>query len=374
MSHIASNVLDLHDRWANGQTAETLNHLQKKFSSAREESEQVTFASLLGRFYAQSGHSERAAEVFAWLDRRDGNLIDASAEFWWSISRAYYEYEINLDFQACRVLLNRAIRAGRNLPSDDVQVLVASAHWRLSGIELADGQLSDFRKHQDAALSMARDLEHPHEIGIVHLSRGYAYLAQNMPHLAYDEFLRGLFCVGYLRMPAPNYLHAELMLGVVAVQMEVGAVKPLMAQAVDEFTALDRIRKVMSCGTNRFVTPYPGYRKIDPYIVSRDLLRRSSFLRRKIAAIRKRSIADLRGASVQVCAWCRRESDIEIDHIMPKAWGGTDWEGNLRILCRRCNSQRKHSFVYTDKDGYARLVGAIGELGEHPRPLTCSVR
>jgi 5-methylcytosine-specific restriction protein A len=34
-------------------------------------------------------------------------------------------------------------------------------------------------------------------------------------------------------------------------------------------------------------------------------------------------------------------SDLTVDHIIPKAVGGTDDRTNLRVLCRRCNSRKR---------------------------------
>ncbi len=39
------------------------------------------------------------------------------------------------------------------------------------------------------------------------------------------------------------------------------------------------------------------------------------------------------------CAYCGGEGDT-VDHIVPKALGGTEEPGNLITACRRCNSSK----------------------------------
>lgn len=34
-------------------------------------------------------------------------------------------------------------------------------------------------------------------------------------------------------------------------------------------------------------------------------------------------------------------TDLTVDHIVPKARGGTDSVDNLTVLCRACNSRKK---------------------------------
>lgn len=43
------------------------------------------------------------------------------------------------------------------------------------------------------------------------------------------------------------------------------------------------------------------------------------------------------------CQLCRRvcmDSDLDVDHIVPRAQGGTDDPANLRTLCRPCHTKR----------------------------------
>jgi hypothetical protein len=359
VSGIDGLVERLHNQWANGQVVQVLTDLRRRVDSTRDISQKATFLALLGRFYAQSGYSKKAAEVFQSKELNGSYPLDLVTEFWSSISRAYFEYQIKRDFQFSKVLLQRAIQAGQHLPSHDIQVLVTSAHWRLSGIELSRNRMDLFREHQDIALSRAIDEKSSHEVGIVRLSRGYAWLAQDFPNRAYDEFLQGLYCVGYDGIPVPHFLHAELMLGLVLAQSRIRAHEPIMNDAVDEFTALLRIREAFSKGTSQFVTPYSKFRAIDPLVVSETLLKGSPSLRSKAQRIRRKSVRDLPDSTVRICLFCEGHVDLTIDHVMPRAWGGTEWIGNLRVLCRTCNSRRKDSFAYRDIDGYARLMRPI---------------
>jgi hypothetical protein len=309
-----------------------------KAINARDKSERATISALLGRFYAQSGYPEEAGGVFRSLELEDSKSLDSAAEFWSSISRAYFEYEIMQDFDFCGVLLERAIHAGQNQSSQDIQVLVTSAHWRLSGIELSRNQMELFRKHQDIAFSRANDQSNPHEIGIVRLSRGYAYLAQNVPNLAYDEFLQGLYLVGYEGIPVPHFLHAELVLGLVIAQSEIRPVRPVMTDAVDEFTALARIIRIFSLGTGRFVTPYSNFRAVDPRAISASLLNNSSYLRRKALLIRKRSLRDLTATSSNGLLSCRSSSKLSPRSFWPRSLtisrnAAKDF-GNVRICAK----------------------------------------
>jgi len=40
------------------------------------------------------------------------------------------------------------------------------------------------------------------------------------------------------------------------------------------------------------------------------------------------------------CQLCGDWHDLTIDHIVPRSKGGTDDPGNLRVLCRSCNSRK----------------------------------
>jgi len=41
------------------------------------------------------------------------------------------------------------------------------------------------------------------------------------------------------------------------------------------------------------------------------------------------------------CSVCGRRDDLTLDHIVPKARGGTDAVSNLRVACRSCNSAKR---------------------------------
>ncbi len=42
------------------------------------------------------------------------------------------------------------------------------------------------------------------------------------------------------------------------------------------------------------------------------------------------------------CQSCGETTNLEVDHIIPLAKGGTNDLSNFQTLCRRCNSKKKH--------------------------------
>lgn len=48
-----------------------------------------------------------------------------------------------------------------------------------------------------------------------------------------------------------------------------------------------------------------------------------------------------------------RKGDIDIDHIIPRSYGGSDDLSNLQCMCKYCNRSKRNSLVNTVPD-YAR--------------------
>jgi 5-methylcytosine-specific restriction endonuclease McrA len=58
------------------------------------------------------------------------------------------------------------------------------------------------------------------------------------------------------------------------------------------------------------------------------------------------------------CRWCRCCSFLTIDHITPKALGGTDSLNNLQALCEDCNQMKADGYYGTHSPfPTARKVG-----------------
>ena len=43
------------------------------------------------------------------------------------------------------------------------------------------------------------------------------------------------------------------------------------------------------------------------------------------------------------CGRKLRKGDVDIDHIMPQKWGGSDDVDNLQCMCRHCNRSKQDS-------------------------------
>lgn len=85
------------------------------------------------------------------------------------------------------------------------------------------------------------------------------------------------------------------------------------------------------------------------------------------------------------CAYCGKKiryEDMQIDHVVPKAHGGTDDISNLYPSCRRCNHYKRTSSIEgfrnmisqipkkLMRDNYIYKVGVdFGFFGSEPEPV-----
>lgn len=44
-----------------------------------------------------------------------------------------------------------------------------------------------------------------------------------------------------------------------------------------------------------------------------------------------------------ICRECGVTEDLTLDHVIPKAWGGSNAIGNLQLLCSPCNNKKGDS-------------------------------
>lgn len=42
------------------------------------------------------------------------------------------------------------------------------------------------------------------------------------------------------------------------------------------------------------------------------------------------------------CTWCGETEDLTADHIVPLSRGGASSPANVQVLCRACNTRRRH--------------------------------
>ena len=74
----------------------------------------------------------------------------------------------------------------------------------------------------------------------------------------------------------------------------------------------------------------------------------------------------------QACVHCGRDSDLTLDHIVPRAAGGTNAVTNLVTACRRCNSSRQcDRFPPADE---ARLFALAAEPLPDRSSVSCQSR
>lgn len=43
------------------------------------------------------------------------------------------------------------------------------------------------------------------------------------------------------------------------------------------------------------------------------------------------------------CQLCGSGQNLQIDHVVPHSWGGSDDISNLQVLCQRCNASKSNN-------------------------------
>jgi len=56
-----------------------------------------------------------------------------------------------------------------------------------------------------------------------------------------------------------------------------------------------------------------------------------------IKPVDERAVYELNG---HMCIYCGAADDLQLDHVIPLAWGGAHCEENLVVACRSCNSSK----------------------------------
>lgn len=92
--------------------------------------------------------------------------------------------------------------------------------------------------------------------------------------------------------------------------------------------------------------------------------------RKKLTAGRKNAVYVRDRATCQNCAFvpptAHDAEQMEIDHVVPVAHGGSSQAGNLQVLCRRCNNCKgARSMDEFESEFWGRL-GSINHA-EHQR-------
>ena len=355
-----SNIRKLHDLWSAGRTEAVLTALQvtKQDISKSNRSEALTSLALQARFLAHSGFWEAASQVFAELAALPTERVSDEALAIYYYSQGYKAYEILHDFRCARTLLEAADSHARKVAeTPDIALLRSACHWRLASIYKSRGNNTKYREFIDKADGIAIDHNDRHMQGIVLLARGNCDLFSGHETRSYESLLKGLLTVGYDAAAAlPQYLHAELIFSLSLLQFREVQRTPSFPQLLNLYKSLIKSKKILSdMGRGWIVTPYRADPRIRPdnllsQVVElpriREQLRR---LRREL----KRTGLPMIGSQ---CESCGSTTSLTIDHIIPQGWGGTDWIGNVRVLCRSCNSRRRDRFLLRDEGGYTSIM------------------
>jgi len=83
--------------------------------------------------------------------------------------------------------------------------------------------------------------------------------------------------------------------------------------------------------------------------------KRRAVLRNCEGSFTKADIEEIRRLQRGRCAYCKIKGPLTIDHIVALACGGSNCRSNLQLLCKSCNSSKRHS----DPIDFARREGRL---------------
>ena len=353
----------LHDRWATGRVIPVIGELRASSNSAVDDaSENLRLFAMEARFVAHSGFLPVASKMFRRIPKRTVDRTSTAARCSIYYCLGYYAYEVQRNFSKAYDLFEKSLTLARKVPlTSDTALVATAASWRQGSIAQAKGDTSTSRRLLANASAIADDWGDHHMKGVILLARGNRSLQMKRLSRAHDELLQGLFCVGYDSALLPHYLHAELLLALSRVQMARLRRFPRGPELLNCLQTLDRVRPALSKGKGWIVTPYEGHYTVSPAKLLSDLADSDRAITRTRQKLSAKVIDRVKRAFGGRCTWCGSGTTVAIDHILPFVWGGTDWEGNLRVLCRTCNSSRKHYFTCIDRQGYEQLILRIDD-------------
>lgn len=65
------------------------------------------------------------------------------------------------------------------------------------------------------------------------------------------------------------------------------------------------------------------------------------------------------------CGGKFRKGDMDIDHILPQKYGGSDSEYNLQCICKHCNRSKRADLDDTPRDSMRAIKRTLGrKVGE----------
>ena len=305
-------------------------------------------ASCIARYYCLHGNLALGKEYLPELNYC--NAFSERCKFYVYFAHAQISYEIDNDLKKSYQLYNLAEKYGKNSKDVNVRQMMVGVYWRLGTIAAYYGLSNYSTRCFEKSLFYSKE-------EITGLAYAIYSLSQVWYHFANQRYIKSLEIIFSIFFQVKDlskleYLKTEFLFAFALCEIRLSQKETYIYVA----KTLEIVEKNLCyIGRGNVYIPYLGVLKPQTYYdVMIEEKGRIYPPTNKYTSVKE--LAEL-CEIVPICekCGCKDLNELTVDHIIPRKYGGSNYDKNLRILCRKCNSQKSSNIMTFDNNAYLKL-------------------
>lgn len=329
----------------------SFDNLEKilKKSELLADEERIISDSCIARYYYQKGMYALSNRVMP--DLETSMEFSNRCQFYVLFSHAQKAYEIQHNLKLALELYLKSEKIAKIINNDNniVQMKMAVA-WRIGTIYAYKGDYTSAEKYFQKSLYIVNGLNSNLGYAVWALSQAWYFFSLKKYKESLDIIFQVMFNLD--DMSRMEYLKSEFLFAMVLNELKLNN-NPNYIYLIKTLEVIKD--NLFRLGRGHLYIPYLGI--IDPSQYYNDLVYVQGHAYNSEPKYNTvYELIEKYGIKPE-CAICKCNDvkELTVDHIIPRAYGGSNSIDNLRILCRKCNSSKKNKILILDPDAYKRL-------------------